>query len=256
MLDRSQSKAATVLSVLSTEQTFALVDETERAVELAHHGIQSLWSLDAANDRYHLPLVLLAQGIERLLKLTYVLGVLESTSQIPTSAQIKKFGHDLLVLTDEVVKIARGNNEFAARPAIASDLAFVDTDQDLRAMLRVLSDFGKQGRYHNLDILLAENPSRLGQSPEEAWQQLESDFLARHPEWKDKLGTPEFSTGWYQALAADVTEVLQRFLRAVCRMWTLGPLGEHGKQLTGTINRFLFLTDDRLRFPRHPTRDQ
>ena len=39
-----------------------------------------------------------------------------------------------------------------------------------------------------------------------------------------------------------IIAVLQRFLRGVCRMWTLGPLGENGRWLTGTINRFLFLT--------------
>ena len=244
------------MSNLTTQQAFALIEETERAVELSHRGIEALWSLDSSNDRYHLPLQLLAQGLERLLKLTYVLGTVESSGQIPTSVELRKFGHDLLALTDEVVKIARADTDFISRPAIAHDLEFISTDEDLRAMLEALSHFGKQGRYHDLEILLGADPDALGDSPEQAWQQLEADFLRRHPEWVSKLGTAEFSAGWYQALAADVTGVLQRFLRGVCRMWTLGPLGEHGKRMTGTITRFLFLTDDRLQLPGHPTRDR
>ena len=94
------------------------------------------------------------------------------------------------------------------------------------------------------------------ESPEQAWQGLESDFVRRDPEWIAQAGTAGFSAGWYEALAADITAVLQRFLRGVCRMWTLGPLGENGRWLTGTINRFLFLTDERLPVPRHPTRDR
>ena len=241
---------------LTPLQAFALVDETERAVELTDLGIRALWSLDATSDRYHLPLQLLAQGIERLLKLTYVLGVLEATSQMPKSKELKDgFRHDLMKVLDAVVALAEADVDFTSRPAVVEDLAFVRTDEDLRSMLEILSDFGQQGRYHNLETLLNQSSGDRRPSPEEAWQRLEAEFLRRHPEWVNRIGTPEFTSGWYQALAGDVTEILQRFLRAICRMWTLGPLGDEGRRLTGTINRFLFLTDDRLRIPRHPTRD-
>ena len=243
------------MSTLTTQQQIALAQETERAIELADVGLKTLCSLDASNDSYHLPLQLLAQGIERLLKLTFVLGTLESSGRIPASTEVREFGHDLLALTDEVVRIATADTGFISRPAIAEDLKFIGTDHDLRAMLTALSHFGKQGRYHDLEMLVGADPDDLGESPEQAWQRLESDFVRRHPEWIAQAGTAGFSAG-YEALAADIIAVLQRFLRGVCRMWTLGPLGENGRWLTGTINRFLFLTDERLPVPRHPTRDR
>lgn len=241
---------------LRAEQAFALIDETERAVELTDLGIRGLWSLDGTNDRYHLPLQLLSQGIERLLKLTYVLGILEATGRMPSSKELRaEFGHDLMKLVDAVVALADDDEDFSSRPAVADDLAFVRTDDDLRSMLEILSDFGQQGRYHNLETLLHQGSGDRGPSPEEAWQRLEAGILRRHPEWFERRGMPEFTSGWYEVLAGDITSVLQRFLRATCRMWTLGPLGDEGRRLTGTINRFLFLTDDRLGVPRHPTRD-
>ena len=243
------------MSKRTTNTSNRLIDETGRAIDLSHLGIEALWTLNASNDRYHVPLQLLAQGIERLLKLTYVLGALKSSGRMATSEELRKrFGHDLLALTDEVVTIGAADKDFASRPAVAADLDFISSDQHLREMLGVLSYFGKRGRYHDLEVFLGADPHSLGDSPEQAWQRMESSFLSRHPEWIGKLRTPEFSAGWYEVLAADVTEVLQRFLRGICRMWTLGPLGNHGKSLTGTISRFLYLTDDQLASPRHPTR--
>jgi len=58
-----------------------------------------------------------------------------------------------------------------------------------------------------------------------------------------------FSRQWYPALAAIQTECLQRAARAITRIRTLGPAQESGQAMTGTINRYLFLTDDQLKTP-------
>ena len=225
-------------------------------MDLSHFGLQALSSLDSANDRYHIPLQLLAQGIERLLKLTYVLGEANRSGQLPTQAKVKRFGHDVLALTDAIVVIARADQQFVSRPAVAADLDFIDCNDDLRRILKVLSHFGKQGRYLDLDLLLGEHVDAPGDGPEQAWQELESRFLQGQPDWMSSLATGQASPGPYRALAEHFAETLQRFLRAVCRMWTLGPLSEHGKRLVGIIDRFLFLTDGQLRSAHHPTRER
>ena len=50
-----------------------------------------------------------------------VLGTLESSGRIPASTEVREFGHDLLMLTDEVVRISTADTGFISRPAIAED---------------------------------------------------------------------------------------------------------------------------------------
>lgn len=52
--------------------------ETDAVVRLSQAGIEALRRLDGANDFYHLPMQLLAQGFERLLKLTIALAELKT----------------------------------------------------------------------------------------------------------------------------------------------------------------------------------
>ena len=49
-------------STLSSLQVMALNREAEAAVRLSQEGIEALRRLDGANDFYHLPMQLLAQG--------------------------------------------------------------------------------------------------------------------------------------------------------------------------------------------------
>jgi len=39
---------------------------------------------------------------------------------------------------------------------------------------------------------------------------------------------------------------LERYLRALCHLFTLGPISEQGRRFTGVIGDFLFLPDDQL----------
>jgi hypothetical protein len=62
------------MAELSTDQKFALIQETQTSVFLIHEGLLALNRLSGANDFYHGPLGLLAQGFERLMKLIICLG--------------------------------------------------------------------------------------------------------------------------------------------------------------------------------------
>ena len=51
-----------------TSQSIRLSDEVRRAVDLVKSGLSELQHIDAANDRFHVPMLLLANGVERLLR--------------------------------------------------------------------------------------------------------------------------------------------------------------------------------------------
>ena len=240
---------------LDIDRFVAFVYETETAVTLLEEGIERLAAWDGGEDRRFVAMQLLAQGFERFLKVTKAVIQLNTEGALPTSKQFRtEYGHGLSKLLDDIVAACRQDSDFTGRPAIRDDLDFLATDDHWRKMVKILSDFGSGGRYHDLNTML--NGPTGGPSPLQRLEDLEMDFCQAESPWLKLMesNAVEFQRKWYPALAAKQTETLQRAARAVARMWTLGPASENGRRLTGIIKRFLFLTDDKLSTPynRHP----
>lgn len=236
--------------VFSVDRRLAFIYETETAVDLLGEGIQSIAEWDGRDDRRVIGLHLLAQGFERLLKVTKALIQMGEKGTLPSSRQLKKdYGHVLSGLLDDVLAACRRDEDFMARPAIKYDIDFLASSNLWRAMLDVLSELGSGGRYHDLDTML--DGSAKSQRPLDLWETIEMDICSADPKWFAlmKSDPASFSRQWYPALAAVQTECLQRAARAITRMWTLGPAQENGRTMTGTIDRYLFLTDDQLKTP-------
>ena len=232
---------------LSTEQAFALADELDTAAKLTRYGIEALHDLNAANDFHHLPMQLLSQGFERLLKATYAMAVREQSCEMPTSVTVKRdFGHDLLKLTDALVEVVSPVGEYTSRPAVREDLEFLSDDRELRRILKLLSTFGTWSRYYNLGVLLDPSSARAEDDPALAWQEIEGEALRRMPGGLDRLGELSEQDKLFQEIYEEISRPLDRFSRAISRMWTLGPLGAEGKRFMGQIKESLFLRDEDL----------
>ena len=140
---------------LSALQVMALSREAEAAVRLSQEGIEALRRLDGANDFYHLPMQLLAQGFERLLKLTFALAELGTTGELPPTKRLRAdYRHDIVALADAVVELVANKPAYTRRPAVPDDLYFIRHDTNLRQMLAVLSTFGTWSRYYRLEEFL------------------------------------------------------------------------------------------------------
>ena len=50
----------------------------------------------------------------------------------------------------------------------------------------------------------------------------------------------------YEKIGTRLISRLERFARALCRLFTIGGLGPEAAQYTGIIAPFLFLSDDKL----------
>lgn len=232
------------------DRRLALIFETETAVTFVGEGIQTIAEWDATEDRRIVGLHLLAQGFERLLKVTKALIQLSEKGTLPSSREFRTlYGHVLSGLLDDVLAACRRDGTFTDRPAIRCDIEFLASNELWRAMLDVLSELGSGGRYHDLDTML--DGDARSESPLDLWEIIEMDICKADPKWLRLMESDpaSFSRQWYPHLAAIQTETLQRAARAITRMWTLGPAQENGRTITGTINRYLFLTDEQLKTP-------
>lgn len=233
---------------LSSEQRFALIFETETTSSLIRGGLRALATRSASNDEPHLPLHLLSQGLERLLKLTWALCTFERTGLLPSGKEVKRVGHDLLSLETEVPTLARSCDKCCHRPLITEEDKFIANDAVLRATIEALSNFARAARYRDLDLLL--DPRRAAEIPDvrKQWSQVESLVLALHPEWTVRLAEPSF-TGWYAVLAQEFLTRLHRYVRFVSFMWTLGPLGTSGRRHSVPLTHFILLRYDEMGEP-------
>lgn len=232
--------------LLTLEQKLSFIEETATAVLLVDEGIRFIEAWEGGVDRRVVGLHLLAQGFERLLKLTRALGQLQLNGRLPTASESRKWGHRLVQLLDDTLEQFEADSDFAARSAIREDIRFLRTDRHLRGLFEVLEEFGNGGRYHDLDVMLDGQSS--ADSPIDGWAACEKALFDADPKWSRLVQQDpgRWGTAWYPHLAATQTRTLQRTARALARAWTLGPAKRIGKQLSGHLTRFLFLADDAL----------
>ena len=200
------------------------------------------WALGTANDFIHLPLQLLAQGFERLLKLTYALAWMKQHGHLPDTRTFRQFGHRVDRLTDELVTLVATQLEYASRPAVQDDLDFLRSDPLLRSHLQLLSAFGTWSRYYHFEEFLGAVHGDEA-DPELTWDRIEMEILASVEGGLALLQHPGRADEVQRLLSEQITSVLERFARAITRMWTLGALHPEAQRLTGIIGDFLFLHD-------------
>ena len=230
----------------TVEQDLALGEEVRTSIKLVEAGLAQLQRIDGANDFYHLPMLLLANGFERLMKTIISLHHLRETGSYPTRKIFLtgRKGHDLVRLLDDIISRCFGS-DYLKRPAALHDVEYLRTDPQLRRLVQLLSDFGQAARYYHLDVVLGGGQETV--SPEQTWQELELEVLSeRSPDWLDRFKGPANLTGVYRDITHDLIVRLEKFARALVRLFTIGDLGDDAKRHTGTIGPFLYLMNGDL----------
>ena len=230
--------------VYSAKRELALIEETELSIRLIRMGFGLLQRISPSNDFYHAPILLISNGVERFLKCTYCVIHYHNTGQFPSVRDLKKIGHDLLsVLGNEILSFM-GSSGIRNLQAINDDYNFVTHDPVLNRLISLLSAYGKGGRYHNLDIISGASHPAL--DIESEWKGLEMDIALSDMELSEMLKDPSRSKELFMRINIQIISLLERFIRALSRYYTLGGLGQLSASCSVFLNDFLFLTDSNL----------
>ncbi len=111
-------------------------------------------------------------------------------------------------------------------------------------IISLLSEFGKYGRYYNLDVVTGK--SKLGKNIKASWQEYEAKLLTTDSPIVRSFENHNKLTEAYRRVIQKIIIKLERFLRAISRQFTLGNLGELAKQFSPAVYPFLMLDDDKL----------
>jgi hypothetical protein len=227
----------------------ALIEEVRCAIYLIQEGLLSLNRLDGANDFAHLPIFLFSNGFERLLKMVICLDYLERAGKFPDTPDFRREikTHNITKLLSSIIEISKNWGYTERCLAAKQDMNFLETDQDLQALVKLLSEYGEASRYYNINLIIGEKNKR--EDPIRIFESYCTDVFTRQPDWQQKITCPnpgEKIDANIRYVNKQIIVLLQKFARALCRMFTIGKLGQTGKQLSGIIGVFLFIKDEEL----------
>ena len=218
-----------------------LCEELEISRELIKAGFGSLQEIDMSNDFYHLPHQLMASGFERLMKCYISLVYEGEKGSYPDMGYMKRLGHNLEHLFEEICTKFYGGK---ARLLVQQEFNFITTDQTLQECIRILSLFGKQGRYYNLDIVAGSSQSPI--NPKEEWESLEASIEDITPFLDD---TESLYRDFYPRVHSQLIAKMERLTRAIALQFTIGDhVDQNGRlrQASGIYTEFRNLRDEEL----------
>jgi len=218
-----------------TQRVMALIQELETARDLIKAGFGELQEIHLGNDFYHLPQQLLASGLERLLKCYFCLVHEARNGVFPDRNFLMAIRHSLENAKQMLIDDYFDPN---GRALLIADLDFLKNDALLDGIINVLSEFGKQARYYNLEIVAGSANPPIDPSSE--WERLEREIEDPSP-YLTSGSMDALYRDYYPRVNAKIVGMLERFVRTVCMQFTLGGHGGRLQQLSPTVFDFIML---------------
>lgn len=214
-------------------KNLALLEELETSNKLIRLGFGELQNLSLANDFDFLPFQLLSQGFERFLKAYLCIGYLSKYGQYPKADEIK--GHDLQVLLQKILDhYFDGEN----RPILVADKDFLSTNNLLKDLLHILSEFGKRARYYNFDVVTGN--TKIGEDVGALWNSFNNAILSELNLW-EKLLNPDLQHEVFGETSRYTISILETFVAALARQFTMGAIQEEGRSRSIPFSDFSML---------------
>lgn len=233
--------------ITAIEQELSLHNELLTAVRLTQMGLKEVRNIDGGNDFYHLLMLTLAGGIERFMKVIICFHILETTGTFPSvypwEGKKKKKGHDLVFLLGHITTRCFSNDYLRRIPVAKDDIDYLRNDTHVLEIVRILSAFGQSARYYNLDLIKGQK--NYG-SPKDEWQKLESIILRKKPDWQKIIDNDLNLDETYKHINQEIIIHLEKFMRALSRLFTIGGLGQKAKQYSSAVFPFVQLSDEQL----------
>lgn len=233
--------------ITAIEQELSLHDELHTAVRLMQMGLKEVRNIDGGNDFYHPLMLTLASGIERFMKVIICFHILETTGTFPSvypwEAKKKQIGHDLVFLLAHITTHCFSDVYLRKIPVAKGDIDYLRNDTHVLEIVRILSAFGQAARYYNLDLIKGQ---KTYSSPKDEWQKLESIILREKSDWQKLIDTDLYLEETYKHINQEIILRIEKFVRALSRLFTIGGLGQKAKQYSSAVFPFVQLSDEQL----------
>ena len=229
-------------------QKFAIDQELHNAARLIRAGLGQLQAQDDhASDFLHLPILTLASGLERLIKVTLCFGVLGLEGHFPKSDYIPsgRKGHDLSALLKMVCDKCFSNEYLKKIPEARVDMSFLKCDF-VSSLIELLRDFGQSDRYYFLDVVV-DRAGGSAKDPEQSWKALRNHLIDSEHSLELAMHDVQSFDLLLRHITSRIVATFERIVRAITRLFTIGEIGSDAKaSATCYLYDFLCLRDEQL----------
>ena len=230
------------------QQKFAIDQELHNAVRLLRAGLGQLQAQDDhASDFLHLPILTLASGLERLMKVTLCFGVLGAEGHFPNADYLlsKRNGHDLSALLDRVCDKCFSSEYLERIPVAVVDMNFLKCEF-VSSLIALLRDFGQSDRYYFLDVVVGRAGGGA-KDPEQSWKALRNHLMGSEHSLELAMHDVQSFDLFLRQITARIVATFERIVRAIARLFTIGGIGSDAKASAACyLYDFLCLRDEQL----------
>ncbi|GHT60363.1 hypothetical protein AGMMS50239_09220 [Bacteroidia bacterium] len=225
-------------------KSIILFIELEKSIKLLKAGLGEIQKISANNDFYEPVFMFLSNGLERLFKTMLCLNFKDKHNRFPNSDEIwkNKNGHDFSFLKNEIEKICIPVN----RPFAAMDYDIIIKDTFVNSICHVLSEYGKGGRYFNIDAILGKSNNF---NPKDEWEKLETQIgkeIYGEKQFDESLIIPNQLDKIYSDTNIEIIIRLEKFFRALTRQFIFGNFSKDSKTYSFQIQDFSDIDDNQL----------
>jgi len=242
---------------IALQQNLCLINELETSIGFLKKGMAELQKLNQEDGFFEAPIILLSFGLEKFLKSLIVIAYWDDKEKLKRTHKNWKnrHGHKLENLLKTVIEIVEENKYSFKRPVAKEDIAFITENSNLNDLIAVLSKFSQGGRYYNLDIILTGTSKFT--DPRNGWEEIYNEIFSRREDLQSKL-SDDLKFDFPKELIKEIVVILERFLRAISRFFTLAEISPMAKKMSPIVYDFLMLRDsgigkrDYNNFQRYP----
>lgn len=191
---------------------FILQQEFELSYKLVFKGLGELQKMDYNNDFYFLPLLLLAQGIERFLKSYIIAYRIENEEENLFYDDMRTHSLEKLLKIIKEDYYVIGNRDIDVK-----DERYLSNTY-LNQLLNILSDFGNNGKYYNINHLV----DRDSVSPISRWEKLEQALIPLTEDEYLKFLDIETRNEYYKKVSNKIIVIVEKFLSILSRQHIFG----------------------------------
>ncbi len=147
-------------------------------------------------------------------------------------------------MKDRITEICY-TSKVTQKTILAQDLLFINDNYFLNLILDSLSNFGRGGRYYNLDIVTqyisskADNYYRI-------WEKIELKISNHLDLDLNLIETEDQGKEIYSQIYSYVIQILKQFMRALSRLLVKANLGRLATSYSNTFHFFLLIKDEEL----------
>ena len=227
-----------------TYRNISLIVEVRTSILYLRIGLGEIQKISGDNDFYHPVMVFLSGGLERLLKTMLCLHFEEVNNRLPNQNEIwnNPKGHDIEFLKGKVEQIVIPID----RNFGLNDYEIITADPLINRICKSLSEYGKHGRYFNLDAILGHAQEFNAQGE---WENIETQVLKEffgEDKYNKLIADPDKLDLIYETSNKILTSKLETFFRALTKQFILGNFSSKSKQFRFEIQDFINIKEEDL----------